>query len=250
MNKYKEIYKQGLKGFAIPENLIKVAQKKGYLVFDNNSKPFNINIWAVRSSVQEAGSFDDIQIVFWKNETGEWAYSQYDCTTDPSDLYLLNPINPHGTAIIKPGQYQGVWELGYHKGHSDHPALVQRRPITVIRDYNRDRTLDFLTPNLKDYDKTVNYVNASSYTTTYTHKLTGKKYIEDTGFFGINNHRAHRNIISRVIGNYSAGCVVQNNPHFYYGEYIPLLKQAIKNWGNVFTFTLITTEELINEASV
>lgn len=247
MNKHTEAY---LKDILVPENLIKYAEKKGFVIFNDNSKPFNLNIWAVRNTIQKAGEFDDLQIVFWKNQAGQWAYSQYVCTTDPSDLYLFNPINAKGTAIVKPGQYRGLWELGYHKGHSDHPALVQRRPVVVIRDYNKDDILDVTPKNLSEYSKVISGSNPSSYTITYTHYVTNHTYIEDIGYFGINNHRAHRNVIKKAIGNYSAGCIVQNNPDHYYNEFIPLIKNSIKSWGNAFTFTLITMEDLINERLV
>ena len=228
------------------DNLLAVSKKRGYRVFEDYRKPLNLNIWVVRSNNQEAGKFDDIQIVFWK-DVDRWNVHKFSCTADPSDHYLLNPINPKGTAIVKPDQYRGVWKLGLHKGRANHPALVQNSAITVIRDFNRDAILDYKVPtNLYRKHKETTANNNAGLTTKWYNEDGILIHIEDTGYFGINNHRAHRNIIKDYVGNYSAGCIVQNDPHRYHDEFIPMIEESIPHWGNAFTLTLITEETLRN----
>lgn len=67
-------------------------------------------------------------------------------------------MNPKGTAILAPGQYQSSHKIGLHRGK--YKALVQHRPVTVYRDNNKDSKYD-LEPTKKD-----------------------------TGIFGINIHKA------------------------------------------------------------
>jgi len=80
----------------------------------------------------------------------------YPATTDPGLYYLWHPSCPSGTAILKEDQYLNCFKLGLHKGK--YKALVQAKPLTVIRDYNRDSVLNY---------------------------NSGK---EETGMFGINIH--------------------------------------------------------------
>jgi hypothetical protein len=210
------------------------AKSKGYHMFKSDTS-YDLNIWGVRTINQHAGDFDDWLFVFTNT-----IFEHYKVTVDPSDLYLLTPIHPLGTAIIKPGQYRGVWSLGYHKNSKDHPALVQSKPITVIRDFNRDGTLDFDKP---EYLYARNNVNGKGITEFYNDQ---NKVIFRTheGLFGINCHRASKWKILEKIGLHSAGCVVHYDPTRYDKEFIPLIKKAVEVWGNSFTFTLITEREL------
>ncbi len=214
------------------------AKIKEYIVFSSIDKSHNLNIWGVRSDNQHSGKFDD-KLFIWTNDL----FEEYIVTVDPSDIYLLNPINKKGTAIITPGQYRGVWRKGYHQGRSDHPALVQVKPITVYRDFNKDNILDINKPiyshqrmrNLPDGSKVIEYINNKFEVV----------FIKHTGLFGINCHRASKWKIKEKIGLYSAGCVVHKDPFRYKNEFLVTIDTAILNWGNGFTFTLITEKELI-----
>lgn len=211
------------------DNFIKYGNARGFGIFyDGLNKPYNLNIWGVRSNNQHSGKFDD-KLFIWT--TG--IFQEYDVTVDPSDIYLLNPIHKLGTAIIKPEQYIGVWKKGFHKNRKDHPALVQKKPITVFRDFNKDTILDFNT--IKDAEEIYKGNGLVEY--FKDGKLVFRKH---TGLFGINCHRASKWKILEKIGLYSAGCVVHQDPFRYKDEFLFTIDNAIKHWGNSFTFTLIT----------
>ena len=132
------------------------------------------HIIGVRSKANEKNKFDDnIYLV-----NGPIMF-RYTCTTNPGTHWLKNLLNPKGTAVLKPGQYVDTWKLGLHQGKYE--ALVQRKPVTVYRDGDKDDTAE----------------------------EQGK---EDTGLFGINIHRANASAISSIIDKWSAGCQVLNNP--------------------------------------
>lgn len=155
------------------------------------------HIIGVRSTANEKNKFDDnIYLV-----NGPIMF-RYTCTTNPGTHWLKNLLNPKGTAVLKPGQYVDSWELGLHQGKYE--ALVQRKPVTVYRDGDKDDTAE----------------------------EQGK---EDTGLFGINIHRANPSAISSIIDKWSAGCQVLNNPK----EFAQLLDYCKKSNKDRFTYTLL-----------
>src|SRR5258706_8646638 len=99
-------------------------------------RPFELNIVGIRSNSTIPNSFDDSINIFFKNNQGIWVFQSFKATTDPGTYWLKNPLNPQGTAILKEGQYISSHAIGLHRGK--YPALVQVRPVTVIRDYDRD----------------------------------------------------------------------------------------------------------------
>lgn len=185
--------------------------QKGFSVF---SRPFELNITGIRSNSTKPNSFDDTINVFYKTNEGKWVYHQFQATTDPGTFWLENPLNANGTAILKHGQYTGSHMIGLHRGK--YLALVQRRPITVLRDYDRNATLDF---------------------------MNGK---EDTGMFGINIHRAAVNGTTKVVDKYSAGCQVFANANDF-NLFMQLCMRHRQLYGNQFTYTLIDERALIRE---
>jgi hypothetical protein len=124
-------------------------------------------------------------------------------------------MNPQGTAIVKQGQYIGSHGIGMHRGK--YLALTQKRPITVIRDYNRDAVLDF---------------------------NNGK---EQTGIFGVNIHHASINGTTKFVEKYSAGCQVFANINDF-NLMMQLAQRHKQLYGNDFTYTLIDERALVREA--
>ena len=181
--------------------LISTLKSKGYEVYDSPNK---LNIVGVRSNTTVPNKFDDKIYAFWKEPTGEWKGKHWTATTDPGTYYLNNPLSNLGTAILKQGQYKDAYAIGLHKGQ--YTALVQSKPVTVIRDYDRNGILDF---------------------------NNGR---EETGLFGINIHKAGKD--SSEVDQWSAGCQVFSKSADF-NEFIDLAKKQKDIYGNKFTYTLI-----------
>jgi len=180
-----------------------ILKNQGYEFY---VKPYQLNIVGLRSRNTAANRFDDEIHVFYKNGNGKWVYHVYPATTDPGTFWLRNPSYPQGTAILAQGQYKNAYAIGLHRGK--YKALVQVKPVTVIRDYDRDAFLDF---------------------NNGTH---------DSGTFGINIHHAESSGATSYVDKYSAGCqVFQNIAH--YKEFMGLCDQHKSLYGNTFTYTLI-----------
>lgn len=184
--------------------IIAVMEAKGYIIYDNPAG-FDLNIVGVRST-QTSNKFDDTLIVFYR-QNDDWIYNFFKITTDPGLYWLNHPLSELGTAILKPGQYTGMWKIGLHRGK--YQALVQKSQCTVIRDDNQD--------NLLDFDSSV----------------------EETGLFGINCHRSSTYGESIQVDKWSAGCQVFADI-FQYRFFLELCKEGRKNFGNSFTYTLLT----------
>jgi hypothetical protein len=187
-------------------NLIKVLKDKDYLVFEDDTKNFNLNIVGIRTNDMTSNKFNDWMVMFWKFR-GHWNNMTFPITTDPGIYWRENPMNVKGTAILQEGQHRGMWKVGTHKGY---PALQQNKPCTVIRDNDMDKVLD----------------------------LDGA---EDFGQFGINHHKAGND--SYQVDKWSAGCQVQPTSALWHIE-MEIFKEAAASWGNSFTYTLIHENDL------
>jgi hypothetical protein len=181
--------------------IITALKGKGYVIY---TKPYQLNIVGKRSKNTIPNKFDDKLFVFWKNDENKWEGKKYDITTDPATYFLENPLSTLGSAILKEGQWKDAYGIGMHR--NSYEAVVQKKPVVVYRDYNRDAILDW---------------------------NNGR---EETGLFGINIHKAGVN--TQDIGKYSAGCqVFQNISDFE--EFMNLARKQKQLYGNTFTYTLI-----------
>jgi hypothetical protein len=115
---------------------------------------------------------------------------------------------------LKQGQYKHTYQIGLHRGK--YYALVQRNPVTVLRDYDRNATLDF---------------------------WNGK---QQTGMFGINIHRASVQGTTKTIDKYSAGCQVLSTAKDF-SQLMQLCEVHKKLYGNSFTYTLIDQRAINRE---
>lgn len=159
--------------------LMRAMDRRGYPVAAAN---WHLNLIGIRATgacgqPDQADTYNDLLAVLW-HQDGRPNLIWLPMTTDPGRPYRQCPVNPAGTAILKPGHYPAMWRLGRHRGIT--PALVQRGPCTIWRDTNRDGRLD----------------------------TAGMP--ERTGCFGINLHSTGR--ISRFVGTASAGCQVLSRP--------------------------------------
>ncbi len=191
--------------------IIHTIRLKTYQVY---TRPFELNIIGIRADSTAANKFDDEIHVFFKNSTGRWIHYLFAATTDPGTYWLQNPMSPEGTAILKQGQYKGAYQIGLHKGK--YYALVQRKPVTVLRDYDRNAVLDF---------------------------WNGRP---DTGLFGINIHRASVSGTTKTVDIHSAGCQVFANINDF-NRFMQLCERHKQLYGNSFTYTLIDKRAIARE---
>jgi hypothetical protein len=189
------------------ETIIGVMQQKSYRVF-SNKKGYDLNIVGIRSAEIDQEVFNDWLNVFYM-QGGRWNGFSFPCTTDPGSFYLNHPLNVTGTAILKPGQYRGSHKVGRHKNYK---ALQQNKPVTVYRDDNRNGYLD-------------------------TEGMSQQK-----GMFGINIHRSTAHRPSTVIGKWSAGCQVLQDP-LHFSFLLSLCEQAAERYGNSFSYTLLEEKD-------
>jgi len=182
----------------LPDQFLKVFELLEYSVArEIPNKPYNLNIVGVRSSFGRVNYFDDSINIYYEKE-GKWVHRAFMATTYPGKPSLLKPINTKGSAILKPGQYQ--YKKGKHKGQYD--ALVQAGPVTVYRDNNRDLVY--------------NSVN------------------EESGFFGINIHKA--SLYTKFVGPDSYGCQVIKEG---FDNFMSIINSSLNYRENRFTYSLV-----------
>lgn len=166
---------------------------------EERHKPYNLNIVGIRDKCGKPNYFDDTINIYYE-EHEKWVHKIYEATTFPGTPSLLKPKNTKGAAILKAGQYS--YKKGKHKGEYD--ALVQGGPVTVFRDNNKDLVYDL-------------------------DKLT-----EETGFFGINIHKA--SFLAKVVGPESCGCQVVKSD---FEGFMNLINRSLNFRENNFTYTLV-----------
>lgn len=204
--------KSNLQNKCIGFDFKKLFEKKGYAFFTKGV--YNLNIIGIRANTNGivTNKYDDVLVVDYNTNQGH-KRNIYTITTDPGKIYMNNPLQLKGTAILVPGQYRGCYCIDKHNGKYD--AICQRLgPVKVYRDGNKDNVYD-LNPDTIE-----------------------------SGYFGINIHRSNENWIRNTIDNYSAGCQVFNNPKEF-KAFMDICKKARSNFGNKFTYTLIEEKDLI-----
>lgn len=189
-----------------------ILKRKGLVL---NTRPYELNIVGIRSGNVLPNRFDDEIHVFYKSKPHRWQYHIFKATTDPGTYWLKNPMQPQGTAILAQGQYVNAYTIGMHSGK--YKAIVQAAPVTIIRDYDRNARLDFFNGT------------------------------EETGFFGINIHRAMAKGKTKYIDKFSAGCQVFQNANDF-GHFMEMCEKHSSLYGNVFTYTLIDLRAMRREA--
>lgn len=192
------------------QQLLNIAKRNKWVIF---KRPYELNIWGVRSENTQAGKFDDLIVVFWKDERLNWQLKKYQATTDPGTYWLKNAISAEaealGSAILKEGQYLHSFQRRYTARLPYPYELVQIKPLTIFRDYNRDAILDF---------------------------YNGR---ETTGLYGINIHvGARKDQKSIDIGQWSAGCQVFASYNDF-AEFDLLCQKHQGLYGDIFSYTLI-----------
>jgi hypothetical protein len=195
-------------------DIIKSAERLGYSI---DKRPNKLNIIGVRNSAATSqDKFDDLLAYFFYDKNGKLVGRVVSGTTDPSTVFLKSPINLKGAAILKSGQYKDAYQLGLHR--NKYEALVQRKPVTVIRDDDRNALINYLAPT-------------------------------QTGLYGINIHKSTKGKNNEdIIGLDSAGCQVFRNIRDF-EDMMQLARISKNKYGNSFTYTLLDDRDLIKFAN-
>ena len=191
-------------------DIIRSAEKLGYKI---DKSPFKLNLIGVRnSSAINQQNFDDQIAYFYYDDKGRLNGKVAPATTDPSTAWLKDPMNTKGAAVLKSGEYKDAYALGKHR--NQYEALVQVKPVTVIRDNDRDALINYL---------------AST----------------QTGLFGINIHKSSKGKNNEdIIGRDSAGCqVFRNIPDFM--DMMRLAQVSRSKHGNKFSYILIDERDTL-----
>lgn len=137
-------------------------------------------------------------------------------TTEPGRFYTMNPEVSLGVARLAFGQYK-AWRDGRHKGVQ--PALVQRGPVRLHRDMNRNGIRDAADP------------------------------IDVGDSFGINQHSTSQHTTPSQVNKYSAGCLVGRRFRWHL-SFLHIVRQDIRfvlNKNYLFMSTIINGDELMKE---
>ena len=196
--------------FCSVEKIKEVLKRKGYAFFENGD--YNLNIIGVRSNNLVANQFDDTLLLFYKIKN-EWQIKSFAITTDAGTYWLKNPMDIRGTAILVPNQYRGVYAIRKHL--NKYFALCQTNGnVKTYRDNDKDQILD----------------------------MDAKTITE--GMYGINIHRSNPNTFSTSVDKWSAGCQVFKNVDDF-DAFMEICYKSRDLYGNKFTYTLITENDLL-----
>ncbi len=158
--------------------------------------------------------WNDLRLVILHDADGQASIAHHAiATTEPgrSATFSAAARLRGGVARLPFGQHT-AWRVGVHKSE-DHPALVQRAPLLVHRDQNRDgiRTRD----------------NIASAT-------------------GINQHSTRPGFRGEQVGNWSEGCLVGWDwaQHIEFMALVTADPRYLKRKNFLFTTTLIPGDKL------
>ena len=183
----------------------KSIHNKGYKWFDNE-----LNIIGVRTADMTPDKWNDFMTFSWKDAAGKWNFVGFEATTDPGLFYLNNPRNVKGVGILVPDQYINIWQ--WAMGHNGYMQFLQLGgPVKAYRDNNRDSYFD----------------------------MDPKKI--DTGYFGMNGHRAHPTVKQQIVDKYSEMCQVIRSAE----AWKKVEKIQSENIQKFYSYTLLTESEII-----
>jgi hypothetical protein len=174
----------------------------------------NFNIVGIRNCAPNVYNkitniFDDLLTLSYKDAAGIWQYKEWKATTEAGKKGAEKHRNPKGLAILIPGQYNNTYTIDKHQGKYE--ALCQRmRTVSVWRDNNKDLKID--------------------------------RQTTDIGMFGINIHKA--GLDSTWVENWSEGCQVFKRVKDF-DEFMALCKAYRKEHGNLFSYTLLESTDII-----
>jgi len=103
-------------------------KRRGFEIF---TRPYELNIVGLRN--RNVRNADEIH-VFYKINSRNWNYHVYEAITDSATIWQGKAPYPLRPVLLAEGQYKGAYKLGKHKNTD---ALVEVKPVTVVRDLDR-----------------------------------------------------------------------------------------------------------------
>lgn len=171
------------------------------------TKPFDLNLYGIRSPDPLVDEFNDILGVAYTDHFGNLINLEHKGTTKPGLYWLKNKLGSlNGTFILKPGHYKACFTLGKHKG--EYEALVQSDKAQFVgwRDKDSDGQLDYSGPDYQDVA-------------------------------GLNMHTESLITQTEKVGAYSAGCQVRQFDYEHF-MVMNLCKMQMLYHGKYFSYSL------------
>lgn len=211
------------------EKLREIIKGKGYNFFDNS-----VNLIGERTNDDFTNTFTDFLHVAYhdykQNQKRVLTIPQTTKAGTKGNGGALNPISTgglniktnqweyiKGVAVLKEGQYPKTYQfMDSYVGWLYYPYFYQAAPVDVYRDGIINYTIDRDSP---------------------IHR----------GLFGINIHRMSNNgVVTQQLNSESVtqsqGCQGAIEPEFK--KILPIIREDVKKFGNIFTYTLINTKDI------
>lgn len=208
----------------IIEQLREVCKKKGYAFFERGD--YNLNLIGVRENDAFENTFSDTLYCAYK-EKGVWKLITIKWTTLAGTLGIGGEKNPltgaqtgtgvDGVAVILEGQYRRVYRfIDTYNGWLWYPYFDQIANMKYLRDNDKDGLIS----------------------------RKGKVY---EGNYKTNMHRMSNNGVESNQVNFwnvgwSQGC--QGAPEPDFRKLLFAVREAVKRFGNVFSYTLLHRNDL------
>lgn len=178
------------------QQVLKVFADKGYPIYLQN-RP---NIFGIRKDNAISDAWDDYIGIFWGEQEID-NFLIFEGTTDPGKFYANNPIDGKRTAIMVPGFYENVYEVGLHQGKYE--ALKQVVEIAFYQDTNKDDIISIDMPIKKQV-------------------------------IGANIHSTRSDLNAWRVGKFSAACQVIK----VWSEFL-IFMNVCKSWKSRFSYGLL-----------
>lgn len=193
------------------EKLKEVIAKKKYKWFEDQ-----VNIIAIRTSLQVPDVFNDILCLVYKKDGKEILFTAT-ITTEPGTTYQKKLLNANGCWVMMPAQMIDAYKSGFHQGKPDHRCLKSVGKIFGHREDDKDGIV------LDDKDSINHW--------------------EEGSLVGANIHGANKAGITKTVGPWSAGCQVHND--WKKKEEMMDIVDSYKNVNNgLVTYTLLEEKDL------
>ena len=203
---------KGLHAFLIKEQIRDVFHKNEYF-FEEERKPYLLNIVGIRSDFAQA-QYNDVILVIYRNPKLDWEVLSCVATTEPGQEFYTGIPDLEGISVLMPNQYIDAYEIGHHD-LSDYQCLKRApREVQVFHE---------------PFDQTV---------------LSEFKSAEILrGNYPVNLHCSTVAVETEVVDSYVAGSQIFRNKTDF-NEFMKLCTKHAKRHKDLFTYTLLTEGDL------